>query len=274
MLKKNMVMLSLALMAAVLFSGCPENRRGQLEDIKSQGQLVVYTNPSFPPFEYENESGEICGLDIDIVQRVAEKLGVPLEIVPSEFGAILGNVVTGRGDIGASGFTINEERRKKVDFSVPFIVSVQYLLLPEDSEINYVEDLAGKKVAAQDKTTGYALLDSAITSGLLRDKNCTLRGISHPKEGIKEMKDGKLDALGVDEMVAKAFVKKHPEFKAIPLIDKNGNGLDAPEEFGLMVRKGRPELLELINEVISEMITDGSLKKSLETHLDSGKLGH
>jgi polar amino acid transport system substrate-binding protein len=271
MLKRIAVVLSLALVLAVITSGCRENKSGQLEDIKKHGQLVVYTSPGFPPFEYENESGDICGVDMDIVQRVADKLEVPLEIVPCEFGSILGKIVTGKGDIGASGFTINEERRQKVDFSVPFIVSEQYLVLLEDSEINYVEDLAGKNVAAQEKTTGHALLTGAVTSGILQNKDCTLRGFLHAKDGIKDMKDGKLDAIVIDEMAAKAYVKKDQSLKTIPLIDKNGNGLDAPEEFGMMVHKGNAELLALINEVISEMITDGSLKASLEKHLDFGK---
>ena len=126
---KKFFVLALAAVVTVFMTGCPKAQKAanRLEAIKAAGKIVVYTNPEFPPYEYLGPNQEIVGSEIDIVKRIAEKIGVKAEIVSAEFDSIIGTVTTGKADLGASGFTINEERKKMVDFSDPFVRSVQYL---------------------------------------------------------------------------------------------------------------------------------------------------
>ncbi|MBQ7176656.1 MAG: transporter substrate-binding domain-containing protein, partial [Victivallales bacterium] len=104
MLAKIAKMMLVAALCAVVFTGCTDNRT-VLEKVKDKGKMVVYTNPEFPPYEYLGANKEIAGVEMDLVNRIAEKIGVKAEIIPAEFDSILGTVMSGKADMGASGFT-------------------------------------------------------------------------------------------------------------------------------------------------------------------------
>ncbi len=83
------------------------------------------------------------------------------------------------------------------------------------------------------------------------------------------MKNGQADAVVIDELVAQMLAKKNPGMKTIPMVKADGQGLDAPEEFGMIVAKGNQDIIDIINEVIKEMKADGSLTKSFEVHQEA-----
>ncbi|NLG13865.1 MAG: transporter substrate-binding domain-containing protein [Lentisphaerae bacterium] len=260
--------------ALVLVSlvGCKKAEQasgGRLEKLKSAGKIVVYTNPEFPPYEYVGEGGKIVGCEIDIVHKIADRIGVEAELVSAEFDSIIGAVQAGKADLGASGFTINDERKEKVDFSDPFIVSVQYLVIPENSPIAKVEDFAGKKIAGQNGTTGFMMVEDAINKGILKGKGTELKSYNNAPDAVVAMKNGQADAVVIDELVAQMLAKKNPGMKTIPMVKADGQGLDAPEEFGMIVAKGNQDIIDIINEVIKEMKADGSLTKSFEVHQEA-----
>ena len=265
MLKKLSVILLAAVTSIALISGCAK-KQTVLEKVKQTGKIVVYTNPEFPPYEYLGKDGQIVGAEIDIVNKIAAKLGVKAEIVNSEFDSILMTVATGKADIGASGFTINDERKQKVDFSKPFVVSVQYLIVPETSAIKVVEDLAGKKIGGQSGTTGFLMIEDAINKGVLQGKNTEAKAYNTAPDAVVAMKEGKLDAVVIDDLVAKSLTAKNSGLKCFEMVKADGKGLDAPEEFGIMAAKGNEDLLAIINQVIDEMKADGSWEKSLKAH--------
>ena len=267
MLKKMSFFLLATLASAVILTGCGKNQT-VLEKVKAAGEIIVYTNPEFPPYEYLGKNGKIVGAEIDLVNRIADKLGVKANIVSSEFDSILMTVATGKADMGASGFTINEERLQKVDFSIPFVVSVQYLIVPEDSTIKVVEDLAGKKIGGQSGTTGFLMIEDAINKadGVLNGKNTEAKAYNSAPDAIVAMKEGKLDAVVIDELVAKSLTAKNSGLKCFEMLKADGKGLDAPEEFGIMLAKGNEDLMKIINEVINEMKKDGSWDASLKLH--------
>ena len=267
MLKKMSFFLLAALAGAVILTGCGKNQT-VLEKVKAAGEIIVYTNPEFPPYEYLGENGKIVGAEIDLVNRIADKLGVKANIVSSEFDSILMTVATGKADMGASGFTINEERLQKVDFSIPFVVSVQYLIVPEASTIKVVEDLAGKKIGGQSGTTGFLMIEDAInkTDGVLKGKNTEAKAYNTAPDAVVAMKEGKLDAVVIDELVAKSLTATNSGLKCFEMLKADGKGLDAPEEFGIMLAKGNEDLMKIINEVINEMKKDGSWDASLKLH--------
>ncbi|MBR6372262.1 MAG: transporter substrate-binding domain-containing protein [Victivallales bacterium] len=272
MLAKIAKMMLVAALCAVVFTGCSDNRT-VLEKVKAKGKMVVYTNPEFPPYEYLGANKEIAGVEMDLVNRIAEKIGVKAEIIPAEFDSILGTVMSGKADMGASGFTINEERKLKVDFSVPFVRSVQYIIIPENSSIKTAENLAGKRIGGQNGTTGLLMIEDAVKKGILKDTKAEVKSYNNAPDAMVGMKSGHVDAVVIDELVAKALAQKNTGFKAIPLVDKNDKGLDAPEDFGIMLAKGNQDFMAIINEVIAEMKKDGSLEASFFKHFEiSSKL--
>lgn len=256
---KNLLTLFLAaiLCCGMLSSCCKKESASKLDAIKAAGKLVVYTNAEFPPYEYLGDNGALVGSEMDLVNFIAEKIGVKAEIHNAEFDSIIGTVLTGKADMGASGFTITEERKASVDFSMPFVVSVQYLILPENSAIKTVEDLAGKKIGGQQGTTGLMMIEDAIREGLLKDTKAESKAFNNAPDAMVAMAAGQLDAVVIDELVAISLAKKNAGFVAIPMVKADGNGLDAPEEFGLIVAKGNDELLTIINNAIVEAKESG-----------------
>lgn len=266
-MKRILALSLLALASVIVLTGCPGPKAAnRLEAIKAAGKIVVYTNPEFPPYEYLGANQEIVGSEIDIVNRIAAKIGVKAEIVSAEFDSIIGTVVTGKADLGASGFTINDERKEMVDFSDPFVSSVQYLIIADNSPIKTVEDLAGKKVGGQNGTTGFLMVEDAVNKGILKGTGAEVKSYNNAPDAMVSMVSGQLDAVVIDELVAISLARKNAGYKAIPMVKQDGAGLDVPEEFGMIVAKGETELVKVINEVIAEMREDGSLVESMEKH--------
>ena len=287
-MKKTLSVLIATVMAAAILAGCgkdtskydampdihPDDPQANLTvgpftaKIKKAGKMVVYTNPEFPPYEYIGANGQIDGAEIEVVKKIAERIGVKAEFVSAEFDSIIGSVTTGKADLGASGFTINDERKQVVSFSDPFVISVQYLIIPENSPFKTVEDLAGKKIGGQNGTTGFMMVEDCINKGILKDTKTEAKSYNNAPDAVVAMKAGQIDAVVIDELVAKSLAKKNAGYKAIALVKKDGNGLDLPEEFGMIVNKGNEDLLAFVNAVIKEMITDGSLNDIINKHQD------
>ena len=269
-MKKFFALFLVAVACCALMCGCSnkkdEGSMSRLEKIRAAGKIIVYTNPEFPPYEYLGEGGVIAGSEIDLVNYIADKLGVKAEFVSAEFDSIIGTVTTGKADMGASGFTITEERGQIVDFSVPFIRSVQYLILPENSPIKCVEDLAGKKIGGQQGTTGLTMVEDCIREGILKDKGTTAKAFNNAPDATVAMVSGQLDAVVIDELVALSLAKKNPGYKAIPMVKADGEGLQAPEDFGIIIAKGCPELLAIIDAAIVEARDTGLMAEWQAKH--------
>ena len=264
-MKKYMAIMIALLTAMGLASSCRKAPANKLEDIRKAGKLVVYSNPEFPPYEYLGKDKAIVGCEIEIVNRIAEKIGVKAEIVAAEFDSIIGTVQTGKADLGASGFTITEERRRLVDFSDVFDKSVQYLIVPKGSPVKFVEDLAGRKIGGQNGTTGFMMVEDAINKGVLKGMKTEIKSYNNAPDAVVAMKAGQLDAVVIDKLVAMALASKN-DMDCFELLKKDGQGLAAAEEFGMIVAKGNEDLLAIVNEVIREMKQSGASEKAAIAH--------
>lgn len=264
MLKKTLSVFVAVLAGVAVLSGCSGKKAGQVESIKKSGEMSMFTNPTFPPYEFLGEDGAIIGVDIAIGQAIADKLGVKLTVKNAEFDGIIAAIASGKADMGISGFTINEERKQKVNFSVPYVDSVQYLIIPEDSAIKVLEDISGKAIGGQQGTTGYLLVEDAINKGVLKDTKTELKPYNSAPDAVVNMKAGRIQAVVIDELVAQQLAKNNPGYKAIPLVYKDGNPVT--EQFGVAIAKGNDELLKIVDEVILGMKKDGSLKAAFEKY--------
>ena len=126
--------------ALALFTGCGESA--------DNNTLVLATEATFPPYEFRS-AGQIVGVDIDICQAVADKLGKKLDIQDTAFDSVITHVITGKADVAASGITITEDRKKNVLFSDPYVSAAQLIMVLKDSKIKGVDDLKGKRLGAQ-----------------------------------------------------------------------------------------------------------------------------
>jgi len=260
-LKKILVFISLITVISMLLltvAGCSNAATGKLNKIKEAGKIVVYTDPNFPPFEFHGADG-ITGVDIEIGKAIAAELGVEMEIQESEFDAILMAVKGGKGDIAITGMTIREDRKESVDFSIPYINSVQYLILPADSQITVMEDLAGKIVGVALGYTGQFLMEDEIYGGgVLAGSGTEIKEYPSAMEAVLDMKNGRIDAVVMDEYVAKNIASTQG-VNAVEL--RYASGETASEEYGVVVAKGNGDLLEIINKVVQRLIDEGKIRE-------------
>ena len=225
---------------------------------------VVETNVPFAPFEfYENR--QIVGVDVDIVNRVAEKLNKKIQITNVEFDVIIDNVEAGKiADAGTAGLTITPAREAKVNFTIPYYTSVQYVIYSRDMPPSLRNDhivweaLAGHTLGSQIGSTGYLFIDDEIENGVLIGTGTTLKGIDSHQLAADAISAHIVDYAIADELAAKMIVEKNPELEALPLYYSGATREDdypVEESYAIAVNRDRTELLEAFNSVLAEMLT-------------------
>ncbi len=242
--------------------------------------IIVNTNAYFAPFEYY-EGTEIVGVDVEIMSKVGEKLGKTIVFENTEFAAIIDNVKAGEVcDAGAAGITITDERKEKVDFSIPYYTSVQYVIYDisntnvatktvDGKEYIVWEALAGMTIGTQTDTTGWIYTDGEINAqesndygydGVLYGTDTELLNFDNAQLAADAI--GKsVDVVIIDELPANYIVNNYPQkYKCLPLYYSGETDADdAPveEQYAICVTKGNTELLDAINEVLEEMLVKG-----------------
>ena len=223
---------------------------------------IVETNAFFAPFEfYDNR--QIVGVDVEIINRVAEKLDKKIEIKNVEFDVIIDNVADGViADAGAAGLTITPAREKKVDFSIPYYTSVQYVIFRKDASIEMKEGyilwdaLAGKILGSQTGGTGYLFMSDEVNNGVLKGTGTTIKGFDSHQLAADAIGAHIIDYAIADELAAQFIVEKNTSLMALPLYYSGFGGepdYPAEESYAIAVNKKRPELLKAFNEVLAEM---------------------
>ena len=273
------IVLALTMLACgcVFFSSCSDKNK-----------IIVQTNAFFAPFEYY-EGTEIKGVDVEIMAKVGEKMGKKVEFVNVEFSAIIDNVKDGKVcDAGAAGITITDERKEKVDFSIPYYTSIQYVIFKADDTsiatktvngVEYIvwEALKDKKLGTQTDTTGWIYTDGEINAtedndygyaGVLYGSTTTNTNFDSAQLAADAMGANQIDAVIIDELPAKYIVSKNSGYKCLPLYySGETDAEDAPveEQYAICVTKGNEELLKAINEVLTEMLVkDADGKTQIE----------
>lgn len=224
---------------------------------------IVETNAFFAPFEYY-EDRKIIGVDIDIINRVAKKLDAKIEIKNVEFDLIIDNVASGIiADAGAAGLTITPARAEKVNFSIPYYTSVQYVIFrkdnaPETREEHIVwEALSGRTLGSQMGGTGYLFMSDETENGVLKDTNTKIKGFDSHQLAADAINAHIIDYAIADELAAQFIVDKNPNLDAMPLYymgDATSEDYPVEESYAIAVNKQCPELLNTFNEVLTEML--------------------
>ena len=218
---------------------------------KNDKQLIVATEAGFAPYEYY-EAGEIVGVDIDIAREIAKKLNKELVIKDVAFDSIINEVKSGKADIGAAGISYDAERALEVDFSINYTTSNQVVIVKKDGNIKKISDIKDQKIAVQLGT----IADSYLTKNfpdveLVREKKYLA--------AIEDLKSNKCEAVVMDELPAKAILKNNP---SLVILD----GWLTSDSYGMIVKKGNKELLEVINEVLKELSEQGKINSYIIKH--------
>ena len=238
---------------------------------EKEADYVVETNAFFAPFEYY-ENRQIVGVDVDIVNRVAEKMNKTIQLKNVEFDVIIDNVEAGKiADAGAAGLTITPARAEKVNFTSPYYSSVQYVIfnreMPPFLRDDHIvwEALSGHKLGSQIGSTGYIFVDDEIGNGVLSGTGTTIKGIDSHQLAADAILAHIIDYAIADELAAKFIVEKNPGLDALPLYYSGATREEdypVEESYAIAVNKERGELLEAFNEVLAEMLVEDTEGKS------------
>jgi len=210
---------------------------------------IVASELAWAPFEYKDEAGNAVGFDLDVMRAIAKLEGYEIEIVDVAFDSIIPGVVAGKYDIGASGFTITAKREEVIDFSKPYYLSDQAVLIRTDSGLNIITALSdGRKVGAQRGTTGADWIkDNLIEKGV----KVELKIYETYPLAVLDLINKNVDAVLQDEPASRASAAKKEAIEIAGVIVTG-------EEFGFLVKEGDPYgLLPKINEGMKKLKASG-----------------
>lgn len=217
------------------------------------GVLTMATNAEFEPWEFW-QGDKIVGIDAEVAQAIADKLGMTLKIEDMAFDAIIPSIATGKADIGMAAITVNDERKVSVDFTNTYAESALVILVKSDNEeITSSEDLPGKKIGVQLGTTG----DTTATE--IAGEESMERYTSY-FEAVQSLKQGKIDAIVIDIAPAKVFLGQNEDIKQV------GEPM-SQEEYAIAVGKGNEELVEKLNQAIAELKEDGTFDEIVNKYI-------
>lgn len=250
--------------AALSLTGC---------SVKDANKLVMVTNATFPPYEYTDENNSLMGIDIEIGQAIAEKLGKELEIKDlPHFDDVLDGVEDNKYDFGMAAITVNEERKTRVSFSNTYAKGVQVVIVKSDSEYSSFKEFyqefddneiptslkAGIKIGVQKDTTGDAYSSYAFIDWGFGEDN--VKRYESGDEAVTALLSDEVTAVIIDDEPAKAFVNSHEGLKIL-------EGAYADEDYAVIVAKDNNELLGKINNAIAELKKDGTLDKIIGKYI-------
>ncbi len=245
------LVMALALMVCC-FAGCGGEKVTTVED----GKLIMATNAYFQPYEYY-DGDKIIGIDAEIAEKIAEKLGLELVIEDMAFDSIITAVSEGSVDMGLAGMTITEDRLKDVDFSISYATGVQSIIVSEGSSITSVDDLyaegAAYKVGVQLGTTG----DIYATDDFGDD---LVTSYTTGNEAVNALLGGDVDCVIIDNEPAKAFVANNTGLK---ILDTSY----ADEDYAACIKKGNDQLRDAIDNAIEELIEDGTIDTIVKKYI-------
>ena len=234
MMKLNLKKTAIALAAGAILAGCAPK----------DNALRMITEATFPPYEYL-KGHEVVGIDVEICKAVAQKLGRPFRCESVDFDSVIPAVISGKADVAAAGITITEDRKKNVDFSVPYVKTGIVVIYKKSSPFAKPEQLKGKKIGVQSGTTSETYVLEQLGQEPERSRS--------PAEAVAALKTGRVDFVIADIDPAKNCVKGEPDLAVSDFITS--------EEYAIAIRKDQPELLKAINDTIAEVKANGQLAK-------------
>ncbi|HOJ92816.1 MAG TPA: basic amino acid ABC transporter substrate-binding protein [Dictyoglomaceae bacterium] len=223
---------------------------GAVDRIKKAGVLKVGSDVAYAPFEYM-EGDKAVGFDIDIAQEIANALGVKLQIINTSFDGIIAALKAKKFDIIISAMTITDERKKEIDFSIPYYDSGQIIVVRADNNtIKTEKDLKGKIVGVQLGTTG------ELTAKKLKDQVGIkeIRSYETIPEAFMDLELGRLDAIINDLPVSLYYAKTRPKLKCV-------GEVFTTEQYGIALRKEDKDLRDKINEILLNLKKTGKYNK-------------
>ena len=256
-MKRVFALVLAALMVMSVFAGCGKKEANEL-NLVEPGKLIMSTNAAFPPYESTDDNDNYIGIDIEVAQAIADKLGLELVIDNMEFTAALEAAQKGKADMVMAGVTVTPDREMVMDFSNSYATGVQVIIVPEGSSIASPDDLEGKKIGTQMGTTGYLYCSDTPENGGYGEENVVAydNGIT----AVQALLKGQIDCIVIDNAPAQSFVKENPGLKILETEF-------VVEDYAIGFAKGNTALKDAVNKALAELIADGTVQKIVDKYI-------
>lgn len=241
-MKKIKILVALLLISVLIFAFFAGKQGGEEQ---KQITLKIGTNAEYPPFEFK-ENGEFKGIDMDLARMIAQRMGAKYEIIDMDFDSLIPSLVSKKIDMAIAAITITEDRKKVVDFSMPYYTANQSIIAKKDSniEIKSVEDLAKYTIGSQNGTTGQIYIDdNFIKTGKMPKEN--FKKYATNIEAITDMLNGNVDLVIIDDGAAQGYIKLKP-IKILYIIDTG-------ENYGIAFQKDSP-YTDKVNSILKDIL--------------------
>ncbi len=230
--------------------------------INKTDDLIVGTNPTFPPFEYIGgiSGNDIVGFDIEIAKIIAKDYGSNIEIEILYFDELIEAIQSGNIDMAISTMTITDERKKYVDFSIPYYTTMSTVIVRSDDST--FEDITTREELGTNKKLGSRIGTTCLASALkIADGKPVVENNSW-KFLIEQLLANNIDAIVMDKDVARAFLSKYENIRILPI------EFDI-EEYGIAVKKGNSKLLSSINTTLQRIFDSGEYNNLVQLYINN-----
>jgi polar amino acid transport system substrate-binding protein len=217
-----------------------------------EGKLIMSTNAEFPPYEMTTDDGGFAGIDIEIAEAIAKKLGLELVIDDMGFDAAMLAVQNGQSDICMAGLTVDEDRLKVMDFSVSYATGKQVIIVKDNSDVT-LDNLGEKLIGTQKATTSniYCTDDYGEDHVVAYDSSIT---------AVQALINVQVDCVVVDSAPAEELVKANPGLKILETEY-------VTENYAIAVDKGNTALLDAVNTALQKLMDNGTVQAIIDKYI-------
>lgn len=218
--------------------------------------LYMATEGTFPPYEYY-DGDKLVGIDVDVANAIAEKLGMKLEVVDIAFDSIVSGVQAGKYDMGMAGMTVNEERLEQVNFSDSYSTGIQVVIVKEGGKVQSLDDMGaeGVVIGTQSGTTGFM-----YASDDFGDEK--VKGFTKTTDAVAALINGQVDCVMLDNEPAKALVAANAD-AGLSILDT----AYTEEDYAIAINKDNNDLLTKVNAALAELKADGTLQGIIDKYI-------
>lgn len=252
MLRKITLFMVLILSAFTLISCSKEAQTADTwEELQTRGYFIMGLDDTFAPMGFRDSNGELVGFDVELAKEVSKRIGLEVQFQPIDWSLKETELDAKNIDVIWNGYTITESRKEKVAFSEPYLDNSQIIVTMASSNIASKSELAGKSIAVQKESSAYdaVMKDEAFVNALGEE----VVQFDTNNEAFMDLEAGRVDAIVVDEVLARYYMKLRGEEQYFVLEEDFGK-----EQYGIGIRKQDATLLEKINAAMNEMKQDGT----------------
>lgn len=265
---KKLMALFLALTVSIGMTACSQGNQSASSSagtdeswtkVEQAKTLVVGLDDAFPPMGYiDTKTGELVGFDIDLAKEACKRLGVELKLQPIDWSNKQAELDNGNVDCLWNGFSKTPERAENFSLSTPYMSNNQIILVKTDSTDQSLKDLSGKVIGVQSDSSAETALN-AVENKDFKASLSNVVQIDDYTKAILEIQNGTIDAISIDEVVARFYLKNQPG--AFRILEAGGTPISlASEDYVVGMRKNDLALTEKLNDTLKEMAKDGTMK--------------